>query len=196
MIYFFKFIFYRYSGNILRIGHVTGTCTDIGVNTGRYVMGTRDNTWRIQILLTLLITFFLGGFVAQELHQTLGKYQLLLSAGISFFIGFSYLLYLRLSDYHLSIYQAIFGTKEIDLIRESTLTNMDLNSEVRSVFSYEYSTWDDDYSLTHEEALKFHCKPTGELLDNDVRDETIRSLLEAHGNSSTIPEDDGSLRYD
>lgn len=195
----------RYSGNILRIGHVTGTCTDIGVNVGRYLMGTKDNLWRIQILIVLLVTFFFGGYIAQKLHHHLGKYQLLLSAGISFFIGISYILYLRISTFRLTFIQSIFGIqKSYDPMRDSVENNMDLNSEIHSVISYEYSAIDDDYNLTQEQARKLHCKTTGELLDGNVKsrgnhnynndfdnslnDDVTRSLLS--GTMNYEPDDD------
>lgn len=148
------------------------------MNVGRYLMGTRDNLWRIQILCVLLVSFFFGGYIAQKLHHKLGKYQLLLSAGISFFIGFSYILYLRISQYHLTISQAIFGIPQSsDPLRESIETNLD--SELKSVYSYEYSAVDDDYRLTIEQARQLHCKTTGELIDSDTNEEHVQTLLGA-----------------
>jgi uncharacterized membrane protein YoaK (UPF0700 family) len=186
----------RYSGNILRIGHVTGVCTDIGVNVGRYLMGTKDNLWRIQILLALLFTFFFGGCLAQLLHHQLGKYQLLLSAGISFSIGFGYILYLRLSSFQLTFFESIFGFTIQEMNpRESIETNFIISREsILERRSMQLSTieaeaaYDEDYELTDEEAKQLHCQTNGELLEeqqlnNDeekvvVDDSSVRNVNE------------------
>jgi uncharacterized membrane protein YoaK (UPF0700 family) len=170
----------RYSGNILRIGHVTGACTDIGVHVGRYLMGTTENLWRIQILMTLVLSFFFGGYIAQELHPLLGNYQLLFSASISFVIGLFYLLYLRLSQFHLSFRHSIFGTEGIDgtLVGGGGNERESIESQFPNDFqrkggrgtndlSFLFEEHDEDYDLTQEEAKQLHCKVTGELIDED-----------------------------
>lgn len=169
---------FRYSGNILRIGHVTGVCTDIGVHIGRYVMGAKDNIWRIQILISLLLSFFFGGFVARKLHPVLGKYQLLLSAGISFLIGFIYIIYLHTSQYHLSYFQSIFGfsvPEPMDSERISVESNY--FTEVKTIYSSEFFERDHDYDLTQEEAGRLHCTMDGELLDENNGEGLIEPLL-------------------
>lgn len=184
----------RYSGNILRIGHVTGICTDIGVNIGRFVMGSKDNIWRIKILLALLISFFIGGFVAQDLHHLLGKYQLLLSTGISFTIGISYITYLRVSQYHYTFRQSVFGVeRQYDPNRESIENNVDLQSVL---FEDDYAL-DDDYNLTQDQARKLHCTPNGELLvdQNNINESNFNDINEDDSFSSSSPPDTKSLRY-
>jgi uncharacterized membrane protein YoaK (UPF0700 family) len=162
-------------------------------------MGTKDNLWRIQILLSLLITFFLGGCAAQLLHHQLGKYQLLLSAAISFSIGLSYILFLRFSSFHLSFLESIFGftIQEINP-RESIETNFIISREsILLRRSIQLSTleaesaYDKDYELTDEEAKQLHCQTDGELFDESNgeakvdRHSSVRNIL--HANQPTPP---------
>jgi uncharacterized membrane protein YoaK (UPF0700 family) len=89
---------FRYSGNVLRIGHVSGVFTDIGVHIGRHMMGMKENTWRIYILLALVSSFWTGAFIAKKMDPLLGKDQLIVSALLSVGIGTAYVCYLRLNS--------------------------------------------------------------------------------------------------
>jgi hypothetical protein len=89
----------RYSGNILRVGHVTGGCVDIGVHTGRYVMGHTENVWKIQILVSLVFCFWLGGVFVRWVDPLLDNGVLLINAAYMICIATTYMLYWHITGF-------------------------------------------------------------------------------------------------
>lgn len=83
----------RYSGNIIRVGHVTGGCVDIGVHLGRYAMGNTENVWKIKILLALVFSFWLGGVLVKWIDPLLGSRILLVNVGYMVCIATTYMVY-------------------------------------------------------------------------------------------------------
>lgn len=86
----------RYSGNIIRVGHVTGASVDIGVLSGRHVMGQKENLWKIQILVMLVVMFWLGGVLVQWIDPLLDKAILFVNSAYMILVGIIYMLYWRL----------------------------------------------------------------------------------------------------
>ena len=54
----------RYSGSLIRSTHMTGTITDIGLICGQYTRGVTKDLWKLPVLLTLVLSFFIGGVLA------------------------------------------------------------------------------------------------------------------------------------
>lgn len=69
-----------YSGNVLRTTHMTGTVTDIGIVLGRICKGHWEDLWKLQLMVPMLLSFFLGGLLAAVLFEKLGgaKHYILL----------------------------------------------------------------------------------------------------------------------
>lgn len=91
---------------------MTGICTDIGVNLGRIFMGVYENVWRVKILISLLFGFWLGGLCSGKSYGTLGRYQILISAGIFFTVGACYITYLNMSKYNVPLLIGAVGREE------------------------------------------------------------------------------------
>jgi len=73
----------RYSGNILRTTHHTGTVTDIGVIIGHICAGSGNKEiWKLKILIPLPICFLIGGICGVLTQRSIGSYSLLLNVGI------------------------------------------------------------------------------------------------------------------
>lgn len=123
----------------MRIGHVSGVFTDIGVHIGRHVMGARENTWRVYILLALVGSFWMGAFMAKKLDPLLGKDQLIVCATLAVGIGTIYSCYLRLN--------------KVEVPPTSALINAEATR--MSPSDLEYEELDDvDYMLNEEEVAQ------------------------------------------
>ncbi len=53
-----------YYGLVVRTTHLTGIVTDIGVMVGHWIRDKSMQGWKLFMLLSLLVSFFVGGFVA------------------------------------------------------------------------------------------------------------------------------------
>ena len=80
----------KYSNNVLRTTHMTGTATDIGIVLGRIVAAKYDEIWRLYILLPSYIAFFIGGIFGVGIYKVMGHYSLTISCIIFFTIGICY----------------------------------------------------------------------------------------------------------
>lgn len=82
----------KYSNNILRTTHMTGTATDIGIVIGRIIHAKYDEIWKLYFLLPSFIFYFIGGCIGAYVYQSLGKYSLTFSVVLFFFIGVLYMI--------------------------------------------------------------------------------------------------------
>jgi uncharacterized membrane protein YoaK (UPF0700 family) len=67
----------KFSGNILRTTHHTGTITDIGIFIGRAIMGHYQDTWKLYVLCPLPISYAFGAAVATACYQKLNHISLI-----------------------------------------------------------------------------------------------------------------------
>jgi uncharacterized membrane protein YoaK (UPF0700 family) len=78
----------RYSANIFRTTHLTGTLTDLGVLLGRLLAGDcREELWKAYVMVSLVLGFFLGGVLSVSLVRRFGDLALLWSAGAMALFG-------------------------------------------------------------------------------------------------------------
>jgi uncharacterized membrane protein YoaK (UPF0700 family) len=118
----------RYSGNILRTTHHTGTCTDIGLFTGRRLVGNSDYIWKLRVLIALLLSFFFGSYVAGLTYPTFKKFQLLANVVFYFSVGLLYSIYLKYSKTigEMPLIVSLFGSEEkiVDMVNRKSMENL------------------------------------------------------------------------
>lgn len=102
----------RYSGNVIRTTHVTGTVTDVGLVLGRICRGDRNEIWKLQVLLPLFFGFFFGSYASVYAHRRMGKLSLVINVVVFFIIGLVYCVIVG-QQLNLPLWKAIFGYYEI-----------------------------------------------------------------------------------
>jgi len=98
-------------GAVVRTTHITGTSTDIGSTAGRAVMilcrggctrrrlgalergEVEDDVRKLQVLVPLLVGFFLGTLLGACLHRSMGLSALLVPAAVTGTLGFVYMFF-------------------------------------------------------------------------------------------------------
>ena len=86
----------KYSNNILRTTHLTGTTTDFGVTIGHILRGKTNETNKLILQTVSIISFFCGGIFGNFAYYKYNHYALSVSAFTSFIIGFIYIFYLKI----------------------------------------------------------------------------------------------------
>jgi uncharacterized membrane protein YoaK (UPF0700 family) len=76
-----------YSGNVLRTTHMTGTATDIGIVLGRVLKGHWEDVWKLQLMVPMLLSFFLGGLLAAVSFEQQRQRQHILLVNVGLFGG-------------------------------------------------------------------------------------------------------------
>lgn len=102
----------RYSGNIIRTTHMTGTATDIGLVLGRIIMGDWKEMWKLFILIPLFVSFFVGGIISVYVFRRMGSLSLLVNVVVFFSIGLAYS-FLVASNLNIPMWKAFFGFYEL-----------------------------------------------------------------------------------
>lgn len=87
----------KYSNNIVRTTHMTGTTTDIGIFIGHYISGNKENTWKIKLLFTSIIGFFLGNIIGTIAYLKIIHFALISNILICFVCGCIHLIYLKIN---------------------------------------------------------------------------------------------------
>lgn len=67
----------KFSGNILRTTHHTGTVTDIGIFIGRAIMGHHQDTWKLYVLCPLPISYAFGAAIGTASYIKLNHISLI-----------------------------------------------------------------------------------------------------------------------
>jgi hypothetical protein len=162
----------RYSGNIIRVGHVTGASVDIGVLSGRYVRGQKENLWKIQILILLVFTFWLGGVLVQWIDPLLDNKILFVNSAYMVLIGTIYVLYWNYSGLEKLEKMQTSDTNDLavglvdvgDVRNESHLVNglessytssNGTNDDTDDTLAF-VNDIDSDFNLTKQEAAQLH----------------------------------------
>lgn len=89
----------RYSGNILRTTHHTGTTTDIGIFIGRMIMGNFQDSWKLYVLIPLPICYMLGGIAGVSEYHRAKHLALLFNILFILFVAASYSVYMYFNIY-------------------------------------------------------------------------------------------------
>eukprot|EP00808_Paulinella_micropora_P029740 g40609.t1 len=92
------------SGCVVRTTHVTGTLTDIGTELGEWIRsryhGKKFNSWKLQLLSLMWVSFFLGGFCGAILSPMTHVTLLFFSAATQFAFAVMYALARRRHFFH------------------------------------------------------------------------------------------------
>ena len=101
----------KYSGSIIRTTHVTGTVTDIGLLLGRMAIGQWKDMWKLKLLSSLWMSFFLGGVVGSYFHSLIGSYTMLLNSIFFLIIGILYSIIIG-RELHIPFWRGLLGFYE------------------------------------------------------------------------------------
>ncbi|GLI57143.1 permease [Propionigenium maris DSM 9537] len=86
-------LFITYKGMTVRMTHITGGLTDMGVYIGNYLRKKHSDVWKIKFLLTLILGFFAGGIVGSMSYFSFGKDSFLLASAGYLSSGFIYFIW-------------------------------------------------------------------------------------------------------
>ena len=80
-----------YSGAVVRVTHVTGTATDIGIELGK-IIGNRDYSglWRLKLFFIFISSFCIGGSFGYLIWNLVGMYSLMIPGMLIFLVAFVY----------------------------------------------------------------------------------------------------------
>lgn len=116
----------RYSGNITRVGHVTGTSSDFGVLLGRVVMGQKEVLWKVKILSMTLFTFWLGAVIVQWVEPLLGDGVLFVNVVFMVIVGITYMVYCHYTDFNTTT-PPTKARKDMESMNDDLILNSDSN---------------------------------------------------------------------
>lgn len=97
-----------YTANLIRVTHLTGTTTDIGLFVGQHLRGNRANNWKLFILSGLVTSFWLGSLIGYKIASSQQEFSLILHSAFFFVMGCSVLGYFVI-EHKMSIWDALFG---------------------------------------------------------------------------------------
>uniref|UniRef100_A0A6U0ENB9 EF-hand domain-containing protein n=1 Tax=Helicotheca tamesis TaxID=374047 RepID=A0A6U0ENB9_9STRA len=97
-----------YSANLIRTTHLTGTSTDIGLFLGQLLRGNFANTWKLGVLTSLAISFWLGSFTSFYAVMRYRGYALIFNACLFFLIGVMSIVWVKYVQ-HVSFWRAASG---------------------------------------------------------------------------------------
>lgn len=144
----------RYSGNIIRTTHMTGTSTDIGLVLGRMMMGEFKEVWKLYLLVPMMVGFFLGGVVSVQAVRHFGRFTTLANVVVFFSIGLAYSAVVAHYQ-HISIWRAYLGNKwkaTVEKVR-SAADSMKLSDQHKRHQRSEYKEFDGDHFHDKEEDI-------------------------------------------
>lgn len=87
-----------FSGAVIRTTHVTGILTDIGLVIGQAIFHprTRKHLWKLKILISLYISFCIGGFIGWFAYFLLRELSILVPCTIVGTLGLAHLIYWKI----------------------------------------------------------------------------------------------------
>eukprot|EP01031_Cornospumella_fuschlensis_P024245 gene24245-29317_t len=80
----------KYSGSIIRTTHMTGTATDIGLTFGKMLLKDYADSWKLLVLIPLMIAYLVGGVLCVYAYDELAHLTLIINFALFFSIGVIY----------------------------------------------------------------------------------------------------------
>lgn len=143
----------RYSNNILRTTHLTGTATDIGIVLGHLTLGNKKDQWKLYLLVPMYISFFLGGLIGAVAEDKMGsEYSLYSSLFLFAGTGLIYMIYLSCVQ-HIPVLKMYFsddrlsrGRTDTDPSQNGTHSNLELAPSPGTGYRDVHGEYDSDQS--------------------------------------------------
>lgn len=66
-------LFITYRGMTVRMTHITGGLTDMGVHIGNYLRRKNNDMWKVKFYLTIISGFFIGGGTGTLIYTYIGR---------------------------------------------------------------------------------------------------------------------------
>jgi hypothetical protein len=145
-----------FSANLIRSSHLSGTTTDIGLIIGQKLRGTHTNTWKLQVLILLTLSFFLGGIVAFPASKYWGFHAIIVNVSVFTVIGIA-ACYDIVKQYGISTQEFLFGTQ---YKWEKVLQGLDITTDAHILELIEKINFTKDDIIT-EEGLDTFFKQAG-----------------------------------
>jgi uncharacterized membrane protein YoaK (UPF0700 family) len=98
----------KFSGNMIRTSHVTGSLTDIGIALGRMWRGRNDQAWKLALLCPLVLCYMGGGALGSFAHQHLERQSVLVNVILFGFTASIYSVYFS-KYFKVKFWEALFG---------------------------------------------------------------------------------------
>jgi uncharacterized membrane protein YoaK (UPF0700 family) len=115
----------KYSGNVLRTTHMTGTATDLGILLGRWWgRGESKEFWRFYLLVPIFVAFCAGGIISVPIFHAMGRLSLIISVILFLSIGILYV-FIVAWQMETSIFKAFSGMfKKVENATNDTMKDM------------------------------------------------------------------------
>jgi uncharacterized membrane protein YoaK (UPF0700 family) len=108
----------KFSGNMIRTTHVTGSFTDIGLTIGRILRGRKDLSWKLGLLCPMTMCFWFGSLLGAGLFPYLGRYTLIINIVVFGLAGILYVVYFARAFHEKSYLNIIMGRSEFTVLTE------------------------------------------------------------------------------
>jgi uncharacterized membrane protein YoaK (UPF0700 family) len=165
-----------YSANLIRSTHLTGTSTDIGLFIGQLIRGNREHSWKLLVLLSLSLSFWLGGVVSFFATAYFTSYSLLFNAGLFILIGAS-LVYFLVHELHVSVSAALLGTwmwkRVMKQIVENDMRNSKFDKSHHLTHYFDNSRNNDEDEIITEQNLLEALRAAGV----DINEKEVKVLI-------------------
>lgn len=83
----------KYSSNIIRTTHLTGTTTDLGITIAHILKGRKDELWKLSIQMISIASFFCGGILGSYAFHRWNHYALFMNVIFSMSCGLIHIYY-------------------------------------------------------------------------------------------------------
>mmetsp|Transcript_9805 Transcript_9805/g.14332 ORF Transcript_9805/g.14332 Transcript_9805/m.14332 type:complete len:464 (+) Transcript_9805:42-1433(+) len=97
-----------YSANLIRTSHLTGTSTDIGLIIGQMLRGNFANSFKLGVLVSLAVSFWLGALTSFYAVSKFRGFALIFNAAFFFLIGIGCVVFVILTN-KITVWQAVTG---------------------------------------------------------------------------------------
>jgi len=102
----------KYSGNVIRTTHLSGTTTDIGIIIAHMVRGRYKEFWKLELYMPMVFSYVVGSICGYMLFIEIGFYSLLVSVGITTLVGIKHALIVS-GLYKRKFWKVFLGIPEI-----------------------------------------------------------------------------------
>lgn len=127
----------KYSTNVLRTTHISGSLTDMGLFGGRRFLGQTQNFWKLYVNFFLVISFIAGTITSAYLNQYMINTEVFIPVGIYTSLGVFFTVFIQSEEELLFLlrYMGIIRIKrKNELIEgETEKSNKTISIELRNV---------------------------------------------------------------